>query len=132
MVLDLWAKGIILLIRIIVEIAKGGRGDRGGDRRDDDRRRDDRGGDRRERRRSPIRKPDHRIQVLGLPSQTSWQDLKDLMRKAGEVQYTNVLRSGDGIVEFINIEDKEKAMDMFQNYDYNGNTLTIKEVICTD
>jgi RNA recognition motif-containing protein len=50
------------------------------------------------------------------------------MRKAGEVQYTNVLRSGDGIVEFINIEDKEKALEMFQNYDYNGNTLTVKQV----
>jgi arginine/serine-rich splicing factor 4/5/6 len=66
--------------------------------------------------------------VIGLPSNTSWQDLKDLMRKAGEVQYTNVLRSGDGVVEFVNIDDKEKALEMFQNYDYNGNTLTVKEV----
>ncbi len=30
------------------------------------------------------------------------------------------------IVEFINQDGKEKAMDMFQNYDYEGQTLTIK------
>ena len=109
------------MIRIVVEIAKGGSRDRGDrDRRDD--RRDDR------RRRSPVRKMDHRIQVIGLPSQTTWQDLKDLMRKVGEVQYTNVLRSGDGVVEFVNMKDKEKALEMFKDYDYNGNKLTVKEV----
>ena len=50
------------------------------------------------------------------------------MRKVGEVQYTNVLRSGDGVVEFVNMKDKEKALEMFKDYDYNGNKLTVKEV----
>jgi RNA recognition motif-containing protein len=66
---------------------------------------------------------------LGLPDRVSWQDLKDLMRKAGEVQYTNVDRNGDGVVEFITLEGKEKAMELFNNYDYNGSKLTIKHVL---
>ena len=40
------------------------------------------------------------LTVLGLPPRTSWQDLKDLMRKAGEVSFTDVNRDGDGWVYF--------------------------------
>jgi splicing factor, arginine/serine-rich 4/5/6 len=69
------------------------------------------------------------LTILGLPSRTTWQDLKDLMRKAGEVQYTNVSDNGDGVVEFIDAEGKEKALDMFKDYDYNGSTLTLRDVI---
>ena len=32
----------------------------------------------------------------------------------------------NSIVEFINQDGKEKAMEMFQNYDFEGRTLTIK------
>ncbi|KAJ3269164.1 hypothetical protein HDV01_001710 [Terramyces sp. JEL0728] len=110
--------------RIICEFAKSSRGDRRDDRRDD-RRRDDRRDDR-DRPRN-IRKPDHRVTVLGLPRGTSWQDLKDLMRKVAEVQYTNVDQNGDGVVEFISIEGKDKALKHFEGYDYNGSTLEIKE-----
>ncbi|KAJ3253285.1 hypothetical protein HK103_000779 [Boothiomyces macroporosus] len=110
--------------RIICEFAKSSKGDRRDDRRDD-RRRDDRRDDR-DRPRN-IRKPDHRVTVLGLPRGTSWQDLKDLMRKVAEVQYTNVDQNGDGVVEFISIEGKEKALKHFEGYDYNGSILSIKE-----
>lgn len=48
------------------------------------------------------------------------------MRKAGEVQYTNMQDDGTGIVEFSNLEGMEKANEMFQNYDYDGSTLTLK------
>lgn len=50
------------------------------------------------------------------------------MRKAGEVQYTNVSDNGDGVVEFIDAEGKEKALEMFKDYDYNGSTLTLRDV----
>ncbi|KND00384.1 uncharacterized protein SPPG_04708 [Spizellomyces punctatus DAOM BR117] len=69
----------------------------------------------------------HRIIVQNLPNRTSWQDLKDLMRKAGEVIYTDVSREGEGIVEFSNLSDMEEAMRMFQDYDYEGQTLSVKE-----
>ncbi|KAJ3303379.1 hypothetical protein HDV03_003948 [Kappamyces sp. JEL0829] len=119
--------------RICVEFAKARRDDR--DRRDYDRRDDrDRGRDRYDdrrddrRRRSPVKNFALRVAILGLPSRTTWQDLKDLMRKAGEVQYTSVDdRSGDGVVEFRDQEGKDKALEMFSGYDYNGSSLTIKD-----
>ena len=61
-------------------------------------RRDD--GDRYDRRRSPRRERrgpgEHRLTVLGLPPRTTWQDLKDLFKKVGDVQYADVQRDGEG------------------------------------
>lgn len=48
--------------------------------------------------------------VTNLPQGTSWQDLKDHMRKAGDVVFTDVDRHGDGIVEFSNRSDMEHAV----------------------
>ncbi len=113
-------------------MAKGGRdrNDRRDDRRDD-RRRDDRSS------RRNVRNDALRLTVLGLPRGITWQDLKDLMRKAGEVQYTNI--SGDegysfckvdmsSVVEFIDQDGKDKALEMFNGYDYQGSTITLKDV----
>ncbi|KAI8895966.1 hypothetical protein BC833DRAFT_541914 [Globomyces pollinis-pini] len=104
--------------RLIVEMAKG-KADR--DRRDD--RRDD-------RRRSPVRKSRvaaNCVNVHGLPRHVSWQDLKDLMRKAGEVQYANVDSRDIGLVEFMNYSGKEEATKMFENYDYQGSIISLKD-----
>lgn len=36
------------------------------------------------------RRSKYRVMVTGLPKQCSWQDLKDFMRKAGDVTFSNV------------------------------------------
>jgi arginine/serine-rich splicing factor 1/9 len=38
----------------------------------------------------------HTVLVTGLPSSASWQDLKDHMRKAGDVCFSEVYREGGG------------------------------------
>ncbi|KAJ3282936.1 hypothetical protein HK104_010631 [Borealophlyctis nickersoniae] len=43
----------------------------------------------------------YRVLVSNLPPRTSWQDLKDLMRKAGEVTYTDMGRDGVGYGQYI-------------------------------
>ncbi|KAF5195447.1 Arginine/serine-rich splicing factor protein, partial [Thalictrum thalictroides] len=42
------------------------------------------------------RHSEYRVVVRGLPPSASWQDLKDHMRKAGDVTYAQVYRKGDG------------------------------------
>lgn len=71
--------------------------------------RDSRAGGRDRRRSPPRRKGNppgkrtgYKLIVENLSTRTSWQDLKDYMRQAGEIMYTNThhIRSGEGIVEF--------------------------------
>ena len=47
--------------------------------------------------RPPGRKTGYKLVVEGLSSRTSWQDLKDYMRQAGDIMYTNChdRRSGE-------------------------------------
>nr|KAJ0207582.1 hypothetical protein LSAT_V11C500282250 [Lactuca sativa] len=42
------------------------------------------------------RRTDYRVYVTGLPSSASWQDLKDHMRRAGDVCFSQVFRDRDG------------------------------------
>jgi arginine/serine-rich splicing factor 1/9 len=49
--------------------------------------------------------------VTGLPKSCSWQDLKDFMRKAGDVVFADVDHHGEGVVEFSNREDMERAVE---------------------
>ena len=46
------------------------------------------------------RQTEYRVIVTGLPPSASWQDLKDHMRKAGDVVYTDVDHRGGGIVHY--------------------------------
>ena len=69
-----------------------------------------------------------RITILGLPPRTTWQDMKDMFRKAGEVKYTNMERNGDGTVDYVTRDGMEKAIEMFDDFDYNGHRLTVREV----
>jgi len=88
-------------------------------------------------RRGPMRKarggPGCRVYVGNLPWETSWQDLKDLMRDAGEVLYADIYlddrgrSKGSGVVEFSNPEDAREAIEKFQGYEYNGRDLSIRE-----
>ena len=58
----------------------------------------------------PPRRGDFRVTVSGLPASGSWQDLKDHMREAGDVTFTDVYRDGTGVVEFSRRGDMEYAL----------------------
>ncbi len=74
--------------RLRVEIARGGR--RGGP----DDRRGGGAGEGRSGGHGPPQRTDFKVVVENLPPNTSWQDLKDHMRKAGEVGFAEVTRGG--------------------------------------
>ncbi|CDS14194.1 hypothetical protein LRAMOSA06364 [Lichtheimia ramosa] len=96
--------------RIIVEIARGTRRGREERRRRDDRR-------------------SYRLFVEDIPSGTSWQDLKDLMRKAGEVTFADIIRSrpGEGVVEFAHRSDMEYALRKLDDAELNGQRIRLFE-----
>merc|ERR1712183_264245 len=58
----------------------------------------------------PPRRSDFRVMVSGLPPTGSWQDIKDHMREAGDVVYSDVFRDGMGIVEYARKDDMEWAL----------------------
>lgn len=75
--------------RLLVELAHGGRGSSSSVDRYS--RHSGRSGSRGVSRRS-----DYRVLVTGLPPSASWQDLKDHMRKAGHVCFSQVFRERGG------------------------------------
>jgi len=101
---------------IIVEFARENRR-RGGDferpRRDD-----------RERRGPPLgrRPPGFRIFISGLSRDTSWQDLKDFGREAGNVCFADVDRDypGTGILEYVSQDDADYAVRKLDNRELRG------------
>jgi len=56
------------------------------------------------------RRSEHRVLVTGLPPTGSWQDLKDHMRDAGDVCYSDVFKDGSGVVEYLKREDMKYAL----------------------
>lgn len=60
------------------------------------------------------------VDVSRLPPRTSWQDLKDYMRKAGDVTYVSVDGRGGGYVEYSNRSDMKYALDKLDDVEmYN-------------
>jgi len=117
--------------RIRIEFAQGN--DRGGDR---DRRgggwdRRDRGDNHRGRQISDgkFKRTNYRLVVENLSSRTSWQDLKDFMRKAGDITYTTVNRGtrGEGLVEFSDREGMEYALKELDDTKLDGSRIRLKE-----
>uniref|UniRef100_A0A8C8IU06 Serine/arginine-rich splicing factor 5 n=1 Tax=Oncorhynchus tshawytscha TaxID=74940 RepID=A0A8C8IU06_ONCTS len=76
----------------------------------------------------PVR-TEHRIIVENLSSRISWQDLKDLMRKAGEVTFVDAHRTNknEGVVEFASHSDMKNAIDKLDGTDLNGRKLKLSE-----
>ncbi|KAF9303460.1 hypothetical protein BGZ74_003703 [Mortierella antarctica] len=95
--------------RLLVEIARGER------RRDED------------RFRAPER-TEHRVILDNLPIGTSWQDIKDVMRKAGEVTFADINRDrdGQGVVEFATASDMENALRTMNRVEMRGSTVTVR------
>ncbi|THU73775.1 hypothetical protein C4D60_Mb04t26410 [Musa balbisiana] len=64
-----------------------------------------------------------RVIVKGLPSSASWQDLKDHMRKAGDVCFAQVFRDGDGamgLVDYTNFEDMKYAIRKLDDSEFRN------------
>merc|ERR1712128_306325 len=121
--------------RIRIEYAQGN--DRGGER---DRRggggferRDNRGGGDRSGGRQvsdgKFKRTNYRLVVENLSSRTSWQDLKDFMRKAGDITYTTVNRGnrGEGLVEFTDRGGMEYAIKELDDTKLDGNRIRLTE-----
>ncbi len=66
------------------------------------------------------RRTDFGVIVTGLPRSCSWQDLKDFMRKAGDVVYADVDSHGDGVVDYSNRDDMERAVDKLDDTEFKN------------
>lgn len=88
--------------RLRVEFPKGGGGSFRGGRSEGGRGGGGRG--------PPARRSQYRVTVTGLPPTGSWQDLKDHMREAGDVCYSDVFKDGTGVVEYMRREDMKYAL----------------------
>ncbi|KAL6852363.1 hypothetical protein ACO1O0_006906 [Amphichorda felina] len=70
----------------------------------------------------PRRTP-HRMQITGLPPDTSWQDLKDFARQSSlDVVYSETGRdsSGRGFVEFESAADLRTAVEKLDGLEFKG------------
>jgi len=73
------------------------------------------------------------VYVGNLAYETSWQDLKDHMRQAGNVDQANVLQSDDGrskgcgIVIYQNARDASRAIRELQNSVLHGRPIFVRE-----
>lgn len=71
--------------------------------------------------------------VGNLPYAVGWQDIKDLMRQAGNVVRVNVMANKDGtskghaIVLYATAKEAQKAIEYFSNYKWQGRLLEVKE-----
>ncbi|XP_039002928.1 serine/arginine-rich-splicing factor SR34-like [Hibiscus syriacus] len=100
--------------RLRVELAHGGRG-----RSSSDRHSSYGGG----RGRGPSKRSEYRVLVTGLPSSASWQDLKDHMRRAGDVCFSQVFRDGGGttgIVDYTNYDDMKYAVKKLDDSEFRN------------
>ncbi|KUF80747.1 Pre-mRNA-splicing factor SF2 [Phytophthora nicotianae] len=67
------------------------------------------------------------VEVSNLPPRVSWQDLKDFMRKAGDVTFTEVDGRGGGVVEYSNKRDMKYAVEKLDDSEFRGRTENSKK-----
>lgn len=69
----------------------------------------------------------YRVIVENLSSRCSWQDLKDIMRSAGEVTYADAhrIKPGEGVVCYRRSEDLRRAMDTLDGKEVNGRRIKL-------
>ncbi|CAF1142570.1 unnamed protein product, partial [Didymodactylos carnosus] len=70
-----------------------------------------------------------RIVVTNLSRRVSWQDLKDLMREAGEVTYADAHRRNthEAFVEFISCKDMQNAIKRFDCTNLKGRIIRVSQ-----
>ncbi|KAL6978392.1 Serine/arginine-rich splicing factor sr34b [Sarracenia purpurea var. burkii] len=69
------------------------------------------------------RRSEYRVLITGLPSSASWQDLKDHMRRAGDVCFSQVFRDGSGttgIVDYTNYDDMKYAIRKLDDSEFRN------------
>jgi len=69
------------------------------------------------------RRSEYRVLVSGLPSSASWQDLKDHMRRAGDVCFSQVFRDSSGttgIVDYTNYDDMKYAIRKLDDSEFRN------------
>ncbi|XP_057961706.1 serine/arginine-rich splicing factor SR30-like isoform X2 [Malania oleifera] len=69
------------------------------------------------------RHSEYRVMVTGLPSSASWQDLKDHMRQAGDVSFSQVFRGRHGVygvVDYTNHEDMKYAIRKLDDSEFRN------------
>ncbi|CAK7242249.1 MAG: hypothetical protein STHCBS139747_003730 [Sporothrix thermara] len=78
------------------------------------------------------RRTAHRMNVTGLPNETSWQDLKDFARRSGlDVVYSETSRSG-GTVEFESAQDLATAIEKLNQTEFKDKLVTCTASSYTD
>nr|XP_009779636.1 PREDICTED: serine/arginine-rich-splicing factor SR34-like isoform X2 [Nicotiana sylvestris] len=114
--------------RLRVELAHGGRGQSSNDRYGGG------GGGGRGQRGGVSRRSDYRVKITGLPHSASWQDLKDHMRRAGDVCFSQVFRERrgtTGIVDYTNYDDMKYAIKKLDDSEFRNafsrSTIRVKE-----
>ncbi|XP_050221253.1 serine/arginine-rich splicing factor SR30-like [Mercurialis annua] len=73
--------------------------------------------------RGPSKHSDYRVLVTGLPSSASWQDLKDHMRRAGDVCFSQVFRDRGGmtgIVDYTNYDDMKRSIRKLDDSEFRN------------
>ncbi|KAL1447755.1 hypothetical protein MTO96_028330 [Rhipicephalus appendiculatus] len=85
--------------------------------------------DRGPRRFGPPTRTNYQLLVENLSSSVSWQDLKDFMRQAGDVTYTDAhkLRRHQGVVEFASYSDMKNALRSLDNVSLDGRRIRLVE-----
>ncbi|KAG9157221.1 hypothetical protein Leryth_004890, partial [Lithospermum erythrorhizon] len=69
------------------------------------------------------KRSDFRVLVTGLPQSASWQDLKDHMRRAGDVCFSQVFREGSGttgIVDYNSYDDMKYAVRKLDDSEFRN------------
>merc|ERR1711937_959447 len=75
------------------------------------------------------------VEVDNLSSRCSWQDLKDFMRKAGEVCHGAAhgdIGKNKGVVCYDRKEDAQRAVEELEGRDINGRAIELKFVVRED
>lgn len=77
----------------------------------------------------PPTRTEYRVIVENLSSRCSWQDLKDYMRKAGEVTFADAhkLVPNEGVVEFVSYSDMKNAIEKLDDTEINGRRIRVIE-----
>jgi len=77
---------------------------------------------------APRRRPvGFRIAVDNISRDTSWQDLKDFGREAGNVSFADIDRDvpGRGILEYVSRDDADHAVKFLDGKDLRGQAVTV-------
>ena len=69
----------------------------------------------------------YKLRVTNLSSRISWQDLKDIFRKAGEVTYVEAHNEKlhEARVDFATLEDLERVFERYQDHKLNGRRIEL-------